>query len=58
MHLTMTDVLHDPARKVDRVEFRSLATATFLGIAGVTLLEAFPDGKAGSSAKHSPASSK
>ncbi len=40
MHLTMTDVLCDPAKKVDRIEFRSVATETFLGIAGVTLLEA------------------
>ncbi len=39
MHLTMANVHCDPARKVDRVEFRSLATETFLGIAGVTLLE-------------------
>jgi hypothetical protein len=45
MHLTMTDVLCDPAKKVDRIEFRSVATETFLGIAGVTLLEASPSGK-------------
>ncbi len=45
MHLTMTDVLCDPAKKVDRIEFRSVATETFLGIAGVTLLEAAPTGK-------------
>jgi hypothetical protein len=58
MHLTMTDVLCDPAKKVDSIEFRSVATETFLGIAGVTLLEALPDGKAGSSTRHSPTSSK
>jgi hypothetical protein len=45
MHLTMTDVICDPAKKVDRIEFRSVATETFLGIAGVTLLEAAPTGK-------------
>jgi len=45
MHLTMTDVLCDPVKKVDRIEFRSVATETFLGIAGVTLLEAAPTGK-------------
>ena len=45
MHLTMTDVLCDPTKKVDRIEFRSVATETFLGIAGVTLLEAAPTGK-------------
>ena len=45
IHLTMTDVLCDPAKKVDRIEFRSVATETFLGIAGVTLLEAAPTGK-------------
>jgi hypothetical protein len=41
----MTDVLCDPAKKVDRIEFRSVATETFLGIAGVTLLEAPPAGR-------------
>jgi hypothetical protein len=40
MHLTMTDVLCDSAKRVDRIEFRCVATETFLGIAGVTLLEA------------------
>jgi hypothetical protein len=30
---------------VDRIEFRSVATETFLGIAGVTLLEAPPAGR-------------
>ena len=45
IHLTMTDVLCDPAKKVDRIEFRSVATETFLGIAGVTLLEAAPTGQ-------------
>ena len=45
MHLTMTDVLCDPAKKAERIEFRSVATETFLGIAGVTLLEASPAGK-------------
>lgn len=45
IHLTMTDVLCDPAKRVDRIEFRSVATETFLGIAGVTLLEAAPTGR-------------
>ena len=45
IRLTMTDVLCDPAKKVDRIEFRSVATETFLGIAGVTLLEAPPAGR-------------
>jgi len=44
MHLTMTDVICDPAKKVDRIECRSVATETFLGIAGVTLLEAVTAG--------------
>ena len=45
IHFTMTDVFCDPAKKVDRIEFRSVATETFLGIAGVTLLEAPPAGR-------------
>jgi hypothetical protein len=45
IHLTMTDVLCDPAKKVERIEFRSVATETLLGIAGVTLLEAALTGK-------------
>ena len=39
MHLTMTDIICDPARAVAAVTFRSVATETFLGIAGITLLE-------------------
>jgi hypothetical protein len=39
------DVLCDPAEKVDRIEFRSVATESFLGIAGVTLLAAPPGGQ-------------
>lgn len=57
MHLTMTDVLCDPAKKVDRIEFRSVATETFLGIAGVTLLEAASTGRGASPASHSTTSS-
>jgi hypothetical protein len=57
MHLTMTDVLCDPAKKVDRIEFRSVATETFMGIAGVTLLEALPGGKEASMVSHSTTSS-
>ncbi len=57
IHLTMTDVLCDPAKKVDRIEFRTVATETFFGIAGVTLLEAAPTGKEVSPASNSKTSS-
>jgi hypothetical protein len=36
-HLTMTDVVCDPARKVSSIEIRSIATETFFGLAGMTL---------------------
>jgi len=36
-HLTMTAVDCDPARRVDAIEIHSIATETFIGLAGVTL---------------------
>ncbi len=42
-HLTMTGVTCDPGRTVDTLEVRSVATETFIGLAGVTL--AVPVGK-------------
>ncbi len=36
-HLTMTDVPCDPRRVVESIEFRSIATETFFGLAGLTL---------------------
>lgn len=38
-HLTMTDVVCDPGRPVQTITIRSLATETFIGIAGLTLVE-------------------
>ncbi|NOY82205.1 MAG: hypothetical protein GXP31_14500 [Kiritimatiellaeota bacterium] len=42
-HLTMTDVACDPTRTVETLEVRSIATETFIGLAGVTL--AVPSGR-------------
>lgn len=39
-HLTMTDVLCDPAKGAESLEIRSIATETFFGLAGLTLAEA------------------
>lgn len=39
-HLTMTDVACDPLKKVTSIEIKSIATETFFGLAGVTLVEA------------------
>ena len=39
LHLTMTDVLCDPARTVESVELRAIATETLFGLAGLTLAE-------------------
>ena len=39
-HLTMTDVVCDPSKKVTSIEIKSIASETFYGLAGVTLLEA------------------
>ena len=36
-HLTMTDIACDPRRKLVGVEIRSIATETFIGVAGMTL---------------------
>ena len=37
--LTMTDVICDPLRRVESIEFRSVATETYFGLAGLTLRE-------------------
>jgi hypothetical protein len=39
-HFTMTDILCDPRKTVQKVEFRSIATETFFGLAGMTLVDA------------------
>jgi len=39
-HLTMTDVACDPQRGVDTIQFRAIATETFFGLAGLTLIPA------------------
>jgi len=36
------ELSRDPAKKVQASEFRSVATETFLGIAGITLMEVAP----------------
>ena len=38
-HLTLTDVVCDPLKNVTSIEIRSIATETFFGLAGVTLME-------------------
>ncbi len=38
-HLTMTDVLCDPEKTVRSVEFKSVCTETFFGLAAITLAE-------------------
>lgn len=40
MHLTMTDIICNPTKKTASIELSSVATETFMAIAGVTLLEA------------------
>lgn len=39
-HLTMTDIVCDPAKAAASVEIRSVMSETFMGVAGVTLAEA------------------
>ena len=39
-HLTMTDIICDPTKTAVSLEICSIATETFIGVAGVTLLEA------------------
>jgi len=36
-HLTMTDIPCDPTRKLSGIEIRTIATETFIGVAGLTL---------------------
>ncbi len=40
MHLTMTDIICDPNKQVEAIELKSIATETFMGLAGITLLQA------------------
>jgi hypothetical protein len=39
-YLSVTDVLLNPGKPVEAIEFRCVATETLLGIVGLTLLEA------------------
>ncbi|MHC4123407.1 MAG: alpha-L-rhamnosidase-related protein [Planctomycetota bacterium] len=39
LHLTMTDVICDSSRTVEFIEIKSVATETFFGLAGLTLIE-------------------
>jgi len=38
-HLTMTDIICDPSKTAVSLEIRSIATETFMGVTGITLVE-------------------